>query len=78
MVTRVYKCKNCGVFERKESIEDEPLKICNCGEEVKQIYGNKNIAMFFTSSYFYGGSFHRHPQKTSSNPNGVRINWKAS
>lgn len=75
MITREYKCPNCGIFERKESVKDAPLDRClDCNEKIMQIYGEINI-LLFNSPYFYDGSFHRHPQKTSNNPNGVRIKW---
>lgn len=34
-----YECNQCGVFEVKQSIKDEPLTVCpKCGDKVNQVY----------------------------------------
>lgn len=39
MVTRTYKCENCGEFDLEQSIKDDPIKFCpNCEGTVKQKY----------------------------------------
>lgn len=44
MVERTYKCKNCGQFDKLESIKDGPLKNCpNCGEELKRKFYNTDV-----------------------------------
>lgn len=39
MVTRQYICTKCEkTFEKKQSIKEEPLKVCDCGGELRQKY----------------------------------------
>ncbi|MBO8158124.1 MAG: transcriptional regulator [Thermosyntropha sp.] len=48
-----YKCENCGKFEIKQRITEDPLKTCpTCGGKVERLIG-KNIGIVFKGSGFY-------------------------
>ena len=48
-----YKCSNCGTFERKQSIKDDPLTHCpTCSAQVQRLIG-KNVGIVFKGSGFY-------------------------
>jgi len=49
MVTREYKCEECGKqFEMQQSIKDGPLTKCKCGGKLKQCYGADIDVLWFT------------------------------
>ncbi|MBN1960099.1 MAG: FmdB family transcriptional regulator [Deltaproteobacteria bacterium] len=52
MPTYAYDCKQCGVIEIKQSINDTPLLICpNCKGEIKRIIaGHTNFSIKGRSS----------------------------
>lgn len=53
MPTYEYECKKCGVFEKKQSIKDDALKVCpDCGEEVKRLI-SRNVGVIYKGSGFY-------------------------
>lgn len=39
MVTREYKCKNCGPISARQRVSEEPLTHCQCGATLKRVYG---------------------------------------
>ena len=43
MVTRTYKCDKCGTFEKKTSIKEDPLRVCECGTELKRIFDKTEV-----------------------------------
>lgn len=48
-----YKCSNCGHFELKQSIKDDPLSHCpTCGAQVQRLI-SKNVGIVFKGSGFY-------------------------
>ncbi|NMB02224.1 MAG: zinc ribbon domain-containing protein [Firmicutes bacterium] len=48
-----YKCSNCGTFELKQSIKDNPLTNCpTCDAQVQRLIG-KNVGIIFKGSGFY-------------------------
>ncbi|MBC8213260.1 MAG: zinc ribbon domain-containing protein [Candidatus Marinimicrobia bacterium] len=54
MPTYNYKCNQCSdVFSVKQSIKDEPLKLCeSCGGEVRRLISG-NTGIIFKGSGFY-------------------------
>ena len=47
-----YECKNCGRFEKWQSIKSEPLKICpKCSRKVKKLLST--VSFIFSGSGFY-------------------------
>lgn len=48
-----YECQSCGVrFERRQHMEDEPVKICpECGGEVQRLI--QPVGIIFKGSGFY-------------------------
>lgn len=48
-----YECQDCGVrFERRQHMEDEPVKICpECGGEVQRLI--QPVGIIFKGSGFY-------------------------
>lgn len=38
MITRHYKCENCGNKEQRCSIHEPVLTKCECGKELKRVY----------------------------------------
>lgn len=61
MVTRIYRCEHCGDFERRQSIKDEPLKVCDCGLNVHQVYSPDPLkdVWITDSAYVQNASIHR-------------------
>lgn len=48
-----YHCSNCGRFELKQSMKDEPLTICpTCGGKVQRLI-SKSVGIIFKGSGFY-------------------------
>lgn len=48
-----YKCPNCGHFELKQSIKDQPLSNCpTCNAQVQRLI-SKNVGIIFKGSGFY-------------------------
>ncbi len=48
-----YKCENCGRFELKQRITEDPLSICpTCGGAVQRLI-SKNVGIVFKGSGFY-------------------------
>lgn len=48
-----YRCSNCGGFEVKQSIKDDPLTKCpTCNAQVQRLIG-KNIGIIFKGPGFY-------------------------
>ncbi|SHG51606.1 putative regulatory protein, FmdB family [Thermosyntropha lipolytica DSM 11003] len=48
-----YRCENCGKFEIKQRITEDPLASCpTCGGKVERLIG-KNIGIVFKGSGFY-------------------------
>lgn len=48
-----YRCENCGKFEIKQRITEDPLTSCpTCGGKVERLIG-KNIGIVFKGSGFY-------------------------
>lgn len=65
MVTRQYRCENCGDYEIKESIKDEPKKFCDCGSSVHQVYSTEPLkGVWITSNpHVHNGVIHRYLQR---------------
>ncbi|MDW7673710.1 MAG: FmdB family zinc ribbon protein [Bacillota bacterium] len=48
-----YQCHECGVFEKKQSIKEDPLKVCpTCNGEVKRLI-SKNVGVIYKGGGFY-------------------------
>ena len=48
-----YKCSNCGHFEQKQGIKDEPLSKCpTCDGPVQRLI-SKTVGIIFKGSGFY-------------------------
>jgi putative FmdB family regulatory protein len=63
-----YRCENCGIqFDRKQSFEDEPLKVCpECEKEaLRKVYLPVGIV-------FKGSGFYATDNRSPSGGNGAR------
>lgn len=66
MITYAYHCENCGDFEIKRSIKDEPLRFCEqCNGAVHQIYSPEPLkdVWISDSAYVHNASIHRYLQR---------------
>jgi putative FmdB family regulatory protein len=66
MPTYEYNCQKCGkTFEVFQSMKDERLKICTCGQKgkVKRLPG-RGAGIIFKGSGFYETDYRRHPGRT--------------
>jgi len=53
MPTYEYKCEKCGVFEKMQSITEEPFKICpECKGNVQRLI-SKNVNVLYKTGGFY-------------------------
>ncbi|MDI3480890.1 MAG: hypothetical protein PWQ97_545 [Tepidanaerobacteraceae bacterium] len=53
MPTYIYRCKNCGDFEKEQSIKENPLRVCpTCGGPVQRLI-SPNVGLVFKGSGFH-------------------------
>lgn len=68
-----YRCKKCGkVFDYKQSMSDEPLKVCPdniCNEEIRgevERIISSNIGISFKGSGFYSTDYSQNKAKSTT------------
>ncbi|KUO48961.1 MAG: hypothetical protein APF76_10010 [Desulfitibacter sp. BRH_c19] len=70
MPTYEYKCEKCGVFEKLQSIKDDPLKNCpECNSKVERLI-SRNVHVVYKTGGFYTTD-NRSPDYKSSDSKGT-------
>ncbi len=78
MPTYEYKCAKCGVFEKFQSIKEEPIKTCpKCETDVNRII-SKNVGVVYKTGGFYCTDNRGSDYKSSENKETGSSGSKAS